>query len=125
MKILVLKDMASGKSVDESVRALYLNNNPDNHRVLKRFEIENYLFDKEVLLAYCQKNGLMFDEGKYNCVVNDIVNDNLKDRTGDIKKCCNITANVNPEKFKRNLATFINTSMTVYKELEEVIFERK
>lgn len=127
LKILVLKDMdmASGNPVDDSVRVLYLNNNPDNHRVLKRFEIENYLFDKEVLLSYCQNNGLIFDEGKYNDVVNDIVNDNLKDRTGDIKKCCNITANVNPEKFKRNLATFINPSMTVYKELEEVIFGRK
>lgn len=127
LNILVLKDrdMASGNIVDENGRKIYLSNNPQNHRVLKRFEIENYLYDKEVLSAYCQANGLAFDDKKYNTVVNDIVNDNLKDRTGEIKKCCGITTSVNPENFKRNLATFIDTSMTVYKELEEVIFERK
>lgn len=127
LEILVLKDrdMASGNYIDQSGREIYLSNNPQNHRILKRFEIENYLYDKEVLSAYCHANKLDFDDNKYNTVVNDIVNDNLKDRTGDIKKCCGITTNVNPEKFKRNLATFIDPSMTVYKELDEVIFERK
>lgn len=50
VEILVLKDrdMASGKETTEEDRLLYLSNNPQNHRVLKRFEIENYLFDKEV-----------------------------------------------------------------------------
>lgn len=127
LKILVLKDrdMASGNFIDENGREIYLSNNPQNHRVLKRFEIENYLYDKEVLSVYCQANNLEFDDNKYNIVVKDIVNDNLKDKTGDIKKCCGITFNINPETFKRNLAAYIDPSMTVYKELEEVIFEQK
>lgn len=127
LNILVLKDrdMASGNYVDENERQLYLTNNPQNHRVLNRFEIENYLYDKEVLSAYCKEKNLNFDDSKYNDVVKDIVNDNLKDRTGEIKKYCGITSNVNPEQFKRNLAVFIKPSMSVYKELEEVIFKRK
>ena len=54
VEILVLKDrdMASGKNTNENDRKQYLNTNPNNHRVLKRWEIENYLYDKEVLRAY-------------------------------------------------------------------------
>ena len=42
VEIWVLKDrdMASGKLVDEATRQEYLNNNINNHRVLKRYEIE-------------------------------------------------------------------------------------
>lgn len=127
LQILVLKDrdMASGKETDEHMRQLYLKNNPENHRVLNRFEIENYLYDIEVLKEYCRRNKLEFDEIKYNKEVHDITNDNLKDKTGVIKSCCNIIGSINPEKFKRNLATCIGESMNVYKELFNVIFERK
>lgn len=50
IEILVLKDrdISSGKPNNENDRQVYLKNNPENHRVLKRWEIENYLFDKEV-----------------------------------------------------------------------------
>lgn len=127
LEILVLKDrdMASGKPTTENDRIIYLKNNPQSHRVLKRFEIENYLYDKEVLLAYCNNYGLTFDEEKYKYVVSDIVNDNLKDKTGEIKKCCNIVGSIGAEKFKRNLAECINETMVVYQELVEVIFYRK
>ena len=127
LNIWVLKDrdMASGNSTDEHTRKIYLENNPENHRVLKRFELENYLYDKEVLNEYCRKNDLEFNEAKYSETVQDIVNDNLKDKTGEIKRCCNIVTSINPETFKRNLAECINKTMTVYQELLEVIFERK
>ena len=64
VEILVLKDrdMASGKDTDENDRQEYLSNNPHNHRVLKRFEIENYLFDKEVLSNYCAQKGQNLNE---------------------------------------------------------------
>ena len=124
LKVLVLKDldMASGKKVDLKEREVYLKNNPEFHRVLKRFEIENYLYDKEVLKKYCVSNGLKFDEDMYNSIVNDIALDNLKDKTGKIKECCNITTSINKEQFKKNLANYITPDMDVYKELEEVIF---
>ena len=126
VEILVLKDrdMASGKVTTESDRQDYLNNNPTNHRVLKRFEIENYLFDKEVLKNYCAKNEKTFDETTYDTFVTDIVNQHVKDQVGVIKNCCGIVGSINPEKFKKNLASYIDSSMGVYSELEAVIFNR-
>jgi len=127
VEILVLKDrdMASGKNTTEADRQMYLSNNPQNHRVLNRFEIENYLFDKEVLKAYCDENGKIFDEEAYDGFVTDIVNQQVKDNTGYIRNFCGIVGSINSEVFKKNLAKVIRPDMQVYKELEEVVFERK
>ena len=125
VEILVLKDrdIASGKDVTERDRQIYLSNNGSNHRVLKRYEIENYLYDKEVLKKYCEQEGLAFDEASYDKFVTDINNQHLKDETGRIKNFCGISTSINAEKFKRNLAKVIDGSMQVYKELEQVIFD--
>ncbi|MGO3707789.1 MAG: AAA family ATPase [Mesonia hippocampi] len=127
IEILVLKDrdMASGKSTGEKERQLYLENNPENHRVLNRWEIENYLFDKEVLQKYCNKNGLVFDEVTYDKIVTDINNQNLKDITARIKNMCNLVGSINPEKFKLSLSELITEDMNIFKEFESVIFKRK
>jgi hypothetical protein len=127
ISIWVLKDrdMASGKNTNEDTRQLYLENNPDNHRILKRFELENYLYDKEVLMAFCKEKGLEFNGEKYDNTVTDIVNQELKDDTNFIKSCCNITTSINSKKFKLNLAKIITDSMNVYKELEDEIFKKK
>lgn len=124
LEILVLKDrdMGSGKIANANDRKIYLDTNPKNHRLLKRFELENYLYDKEVLKKYCEANDLIFNEEKYDRCVPDIINDNLKDQTGVIKSCCNIVGSVNRESFKRSLSPYINEEMSIYKELEEVIF---
>lgn len=126
VEILVLKDrdMASGKVTTESDRQEYFDNNPANHRVLKRFEIENYLFDKEVLKNYCAKNEKTFDETTYDTFVTDIVNQHVKDQVGVIKNCCGIVGSINPKQFEKNLARYIDSSMGVYSELEAVIFNR-
>ena len=116
--------MASGRDTSEEDRQEYLRNNPQNHRVLKRFEIENYLFDKEVLSSYCAKNGKTFDAGAYDSFVTDIINQHVKDETGRIKNYCNITGSINSECFKKNLAKCITPDMHVYLELEAVIFNR-
>jgi len=124
IEILVLKDMdmASGKNVDKITREEYLKLNANNHRVLKRLEIENYLFDKEVLKKYCKNNNSQFDESAYDSFVTDIVNQNIKDKTGKIKNFCNITVSINAEKFKLNLSNVITKDMKIYKELKECIF---
>lgn len=126
VEILVLKDrdMASGKDTTEADRQMYLSNNPQNHRVLNRFEIENYLYDKEVLKKYCEINGKTFDEVAYDAFVTDIVNQQIKDNTGHIRNFCSIVGSINAEVFKKNLAKVIDDSMQVYKELESVIFQR-
>lgn len=127
IEIWVLKDrdMASGKETTEDERQLYLSNNPKTHRVLKRFEIENYLYDKEVLQKYCKSNNLDFNEEKYDYCIKDIDNQHVKDQTGTIRSICGISVSINAETFKKNLAKEIDPSMQVYKELEQIIFYRK
>lgn len=125
--LLVFKDrdVSSGKANTEADRLLYLENNPQNFRIMKRWEIENYLFDKEVIKAYCRDNSLTLNEAGYDKFVTDIQNQNLKDETGKIKSLCGITTSINPETFKTNLSKKIDKSMSVYQELEECIFNRK
>lgn len=93
--------------------------------MLKRWEIENYLYDKEVLKQYCAEEGLAFDELSYDAFVNDIENQNLKDQTGKIKNICGITTSVNPEHFKLTLSKHIREDMLVFSQLEDCIFNRK
>jgi hypothetical protein len=126
IEIIVLKDrdVSSGRLNTENDRKIYLENNPDNHRVLKRWEIENYLFDKEVLKKYCDVKSLVFDENAFDNFVTDIDNQNLKDETGRIKNFCNIITNINAEKFKVNLSELITDDMVIYSELEDCIFNR-
>ncbi|WP_339924667.1 ATP-binding protein [uncultured Cyclobacterium sp.] len=127
IEILVFKDrdVSSGKLNDENDRQIYLQNNPNFHRIMKRWEIENYLYDKEVLKLYCLANSLTFDETEYDKFVTDIINQNLKDATGKIKNYCGITTSINAERFKITLSDFMTSDMNVYKELEQCIFERK
>lgn len=124
IEIWVLKDrdmISNGASTEDDIK-LYLENNPPNHRLLKRFEIENYLFDKEVLREYCSKNNRSFDETFYDTFVTDINNQNIKDEVSKIKKCCGINVSISQETFKINLSEIINSNMGVYKELEACIF---
>jgi len=126
VEILVLKDrdVSSGKQNTENDRQIYLKTNPKNHRMLKRWEIENYLYDKEVLIKFCDANNLTFNESEYDKLVTDINNQNIKNETGKIKNFCGITISINPEQFKLQLSGLLSENMTIFKELEECIFER-
>ncbi|QUX92486.1 hypothetical protein CYL31_14235 [Marinomonas sp. A3A] len=126
LDIFVLKDrdMASGRDTTENDRQVYLQNNPNNHRVLRRWEIENYLYDKEVLASYCNGNNLTFNEQAYDQFVTDIVNQNLKDETGRIKNFCGITSSINAEKFKITLSEYLTENMAAYQDLASCVFER-
>lgn len=126
VNIWVLKDrdMASGKPTDENDRQVYLKVNSKNHRILKRWEIENYLFDKSVLSSFCRANDLHFDEAAYDSFVGDIMNQNLKDEAGRIKNICGIKGSINAEAFKIDLSNYITEEMPAYKELEACIFDR-
>ena len=125
IEILVLKDrdMLSGKSADESDRQRYLSNNPSYHRVLKRWELENYLFDKEILLRYCESEGLTFNEANYDNFVTDINNQNIKDEINRIKNFCGIQSSISRDRFKLNLSQFITEETAVYQELRTCIFD--
>ena len=127
IEILVLKDrdVSSGKPNSENDRQQYLQNNLQHLRIMKRWEIENYLYDKEVLSAYCGKNGLVFNETEYDKFVTNITDQNLKNETGRIKNYCGITTSINPETFKLNLSQYVTEEMVVFKELEQCIFHRQ
>jgi hypothetical protein len=127
LEIFVLKDrdISSGSFTTENDRQVYLDNNPISHRILKRWEIENYLYDKCVLRKYCDSNQLTFNETEYDQFLTNIYDQNLKDATGRIKKLCGIGTSVNAERFKQNLAACITPDMDVYVELEQCIFNRK
>lgn len=119
------RDIGSGKYINEEERLEYLQNNQKNHRVMKRWEMENYLFDKEVLAAYCQNKGRSLDDNKYNEKISDIYNQDVKQLVGEIKKLCQIMTNINPDNFKIELSKYITPNMEVYKELEKCIFSRE
>lgn len=126
IEILVLKDrdVSSGKPNTENDRQIYLQNNPQHFRILKRFEIENYLFDKEVLKKYCNENRLIFNETEYDIFVTNIIDQNLKDETGRIKNICGIVTSISSETFKLTLSQYMTENMDCFKELEECIFLR-
>ena len=124
LNVLVLKDrdVGSGKYMSDADRGEYLANNENHHCMLKRVELENYAFDKEVVRAYCVDKGIEFDEVTYDQHLPDIRNGDVKDKVNIIKKICGITGSISPDKFKLNLADYIKDNMDVYKELESCIF---
>ncbi len=126
VEIWVLKDrdMASGKATNENDRQVYLNTNERNHRVLKRWEIENYLYDKDVLKAYCAAENLSFDEAAYDTFVTNINDQNLKDETQRVKNFCGIKGSINADVFKIALSEYLNSGMPVFQQLEDCIFLR-
>jgi ABC-type cobalamin/Fe3+-siderophores transport system ATPase subunit len=126
VEVLVFKDrdMVSGKVANENDRQVYLKSNPQNHRVMKRFELENYLYDKEVLKAYCSGNNLPFDDAAYDAFVTNIVDQNLKDETGRIKNICGNKGSVNSEVFKVSLADYLTEDTAAFVELRDCIFAR-
>ena len=120
--ILKDRDFASGHVTTEDDRRVYLETNPNNHRVLTRWEVENYLYDKEVLRLYTREKGLSFNEDKYDRNVANIIDQDVKDQTGVIKSACGISWNINAEKFKVELSKYVRPEMAVYKELQACIF---
>lgn len=124
IEIFILKDLDSnsGKPVGNSFRNEYLSTHNKNHKMLKRFEIENYLYDKEILSAYCKDRQLAFDENKYNSIVMDIVMEDVKSKTNEIKICCGVDINKSNDSFKMELAETIKKGSNVYNELKAVIF---
>lgn len=89
-------------------------------RKLARREFENYLFDKELLKKYCVKHGKEFKETEFNSLATDIINDEVKDKGGDIikKSCdCDISTDV-----KTDLASLLTKDDEIYKSLRKEIF---
>ncbi len=69
---------------------------------------------------YCVKHGKEFKETEFNSLVTDIINDEVKDKGGDIikKSCdCDISTDV-----KTDLANLLTKDDEIYKSLRKEIF---
>lgn len=86
--------------------------------MLKRKEIENYLFDFEVI----NKTFPEITRERYNSVINDCVNGEAKDHAGALKALCDPNGHMNKEEFKIHLSKHITNDMQIYKELKDCIF---
>ena len=127
INIWVLKDrdFDSGKPVDQAKRQTYLQNNPESHRVLNRWELENYLFDKGVLKKYCKDRGLAFNEIEFDENITEIIDHNVKDIIATIKSICGLGNNYSNENLKLELSEYITEDMPIFTELEDCIFNRQ
>lgn len=124
LEILILKDRdsGSGRCVSAQEREQYLNTNSDHHRMLNRWEIENYLYSKDSLISYCETNSLEFDEQSYDALITNINDQSVKELSNHIRNICSIKTSINPEKFKLRIAELLPKDSTSYIELESAIF---
>lgn len=91
-----------------------------NNKMLQRREIENYLFDKEVLKSYALSKSITFDENKYDSVVNDISTQDLKTIQQIIQQSVKSHGKIN--QFKKELRLHIPKNGIIYNELKGCIF---
>lgn len=127
LEVLVLKDRdsGSGRCISSDEREVYLNTNSNNHRMLNRWEIENYLFSKDALVSYCKKNNLTFDEVEYDKLVGNINDDSVKELSSYFRNFCGIKTSLNPEVFKLKIAECLPITSDSYIDLERSIFSRE
>lgn len=105
--------------LSDTARLTFLSSDT-THRMLNRREIENYIFDKDVLRMFCSAHGKTFDETRYDSKVTDINLQDLKPIQQDIQTSCGVSGSI--VDFKQNLAKVISSDMSIYQSLERVIF---
>lgn len=101
-KILILKDGDTRNQFN------------DNAKKLVRRELENYLFDKEVLQLYKSDADLSFLDNVNIC------DDDLKPLQPEIKDALGYKGDI--KDLKVTLAKYINKDSNIYSELENIIF---
>jgi energy-coupling factor transporter ATP-binding protein EcfA2 len=74
VKLVLLKDRDTLSDTD---RLAFLAAS-SSHRMLKRREVENYLFDFDVLQNYGNAKGVKVEKALYDAIVTDILSDDLK-----------------------------------------------
>lgn len=116
VELYLLRDRDTSSDSD---RQSFLDSD-QSHRMLIRREIENYLFDKEVLSKFCSQKSTIFDTARYDSKVTDINQQDLKPVQQEIKASCGASGNV--ADFKRDLAIFISKDTQIYKDLIGAIF---
>jgi len=116
VQLYLLKDR---DTVSDSARQSFLDSD-QSHRMLIRREIENYLFDKEILAKFCSQKSTRFDTTRYDSKITDINQQDLKPIQQEIKASCGASCSV--ADFKRDLAQLISNDTQIYKDLSGAIF---
>jgi len=120
VQILLLKDKdinGDGSPTTDEQRQVFIDKNPKMHRMLIRKEIENYLFDFEII----SKAFNNITREQYDALIPDIQAD-VKAVTGDLMRLCGINTGMNASKFKIKLSYFVTPDTQIYQELRSVIF---
>lgn len=116
VELLLLKDR---DELSDDERQAFLAEDESN-RMLTRREVENYLFDKEVLMAYCDGKESALDEAEYDRLVSDIARQNLKPVQQQLQHLCGHHRAIG--EFKRLLAKYIKPGTAVHRALAESVF---
>ena len=112
LQIFVLKDR------DDENRDKWLKLNPAKRRMLKRRELENYLYDWEII----SKVDSSADKNEYDKFVKDIINDELRDSSIKFRNAVTPSLkHVELCQYKQKLAEAITPETNVYQELEKII----
>lgn len=120
VQILMLKDkdIKNGTETTDHDREIWLKQSR-HHRMLKRKEIENYLFDFSVI----SKAYPNVDIPQLQLLLGDVIKGSVKEKGSALKDLCKVGNSMNVESFKIHLSQFITPGMEVYHELASCIFE--
>jgi len=87
-------------------------------KIWSRREIENYLFDEEIIKSYCNQNSKDFSTiTAYNEKIKNINNDDVKEYQSSIMQQCDFSGSIDEFKFK--LAELITPTTEIYKLLKQ------
>jgi predicted ATPase len=92
-------------------------NNDSSLKIWSRREIENYLFDKEIIQIYCRQNSKDFSDITAYNNIKDINKDDIKPYQSSIMQQCGFSGSI--DKFKLKLAEFITPNTEIYKLLKQ------
>ena len=86
-------------------------------KIWSRREIENYLFDREIIESYCKQNSLEFSTITAYSNIQDIEKGDIKQYQSSIMQQCGFNGSV--DEFKLKLAEFITPSTEIYRLLKQ------
>jgi ABC-type hemin transport system ATPase subunit len=119
VELLVLRDKdikGDGAATSDLDREEWLRRNQSG-RMLQRMEIENYLFDSEII----KKMNPHIDMADYAALITDVATQDLKKLSARIKALCG-KDQMSKDNFKIALAEMITPGTQIYSELKSVIF---
>jgi predicted ATPase len=92
-------------------------NNEPTLKIWSRREIENYLFDEEIIKLYCERNSKEFSTITAYSNIQDINKDDMKQYQSSIMQQCGFSGSV--DEFKLKLAELITPTTIIYKLLKQ------